>query len=279
MDTRQLKLFLNVCYTQDFSETGRNLYISRSAVIQRINKLESALNVKLFNRTTHGVSLTEAGKALKPMAKQILNEETEIIEVMQDYSKTLTVGTIYQQNPVIINKFLEEHPEIADHINIQFQEIKEVSDINNKIDIIEYYEVTKYLDQSFDFITLKLEPIYVAIPPDKILGKKKIINLSDLNGMAVDIEKEGVSLISDKIKDTIEKKYPRIKLKSFGIYNSSFFATARLRHEIIIIAQGMQNYVKPFVVRPLNIKEKAQYGLYYRKKTSKLVTDFMKNFK
>ncbi len=35
---------------------------------------------------------------------------------------------------------------------------------------------------------------------------------------------------------------------------------------------------KPYVLRPLNVSEKALYGIYYRKKPSNLVKEFIKNF-
>ena len=40
METKQLAIFLDVCKTQSFSETSRNMYITRSAIVQHINKLE-----------------------------------------------------------------------------------------------------------------------------------------------------------------------------------------------------------------------------------------------
>ena len=39
METKQLAIFLDVCKTQSFSETSRNMYITRSAIVQHINKL------------------------------------------------------------------------------------------------------------------------------------------------------------------------------------------------------------------------------------------------
>lgn len=277
METKQLAIFLDVCKTQSFSETSRNMYITRSAIVQYINKLEKYLGVKLFHRNSHGVKLTDAGKALIPLAQNMVDTNDSIIQTMHNFSNTITIGTIYLQKPNLITKMLNDRPKYAKKIQIKFQELNNIKQINSQIDIIEYYEVTKYLDQSFNFLKLEEEPIFIALPPNHKLARKDSIDLKDLEGYTVAIEKSGVSVIGDKVKEKLEK-YPQINLKSYGIYNSSFFATAQYNNYLICIAKGMGIDTTPYVLRPLNVSEKALYGIYYRKKPNNLVKEFIKNF-
>lgn len=277
METKQLAIFLDVCKTQSFSETSRNMYITRSAIVQHINKLEKYLGVKLFHRNSHGVKLTDAGKALIPFAQNMVDTNDSIIQTMHNFYHTITIGTIYLQKPNLITKMLNDRPKYAKKIQIKFQELNNIKQINSQIDIIEYYEVTKYLDQSFNFLKLEEEPIFIALPPNHKLARKDSIDLKDLEGYTVAIEKSGVSVIGDKVKEKLEK-YPQINLKSYGIYNSSFFATAQYNNYLICIAKGMGIDTTPYVLRPLNVSEKALYGIYYRKKPNNLVKEFIKNF-
>lgn len=253
------------------------MYITRSAIVQHINKLEKYLGVKLFHRNSHGVKLTDAGKALISLAQNMVDTNDSIIQTMHNFSHTITIGTIYLQKPNLITKMLNDKPKYAKKIQINFQELNNIKQINSQIDIIEYYEVTKYLDQSFNFLKLEEEPIFIALPPNHKLARKDSIDLKDLEGYTVAIEKSGVSVIGDKVKEKLEK-YPQINLKSYGIYNSSFFATAQYNNYLICIAKGMGIDTKPYVLRPLNVSEKALYGIYYRKKPSNLVKEFIKNF-
>ena len=52
-----------------------------------------------------------------------------------------------------------------------------IKQINSQIDIIEYYEVTKYLDQSFNFLKLEEEPIFIALPPNHKLARKDSMSI------------------------------------------------------------------------------------------------------
>ena len=56
--------FYMVARCGNLSEAARKLFISQPAVSKAINKLEEELNVRLFDRTSRGVILTEAGELL-----------------------------------------------------------------------------------------------------------------------------------------------------------------------------------------------------------------------
>jgi DNA-binding transcriptional LysR family regulator len=57
-----LRAFVKVVETGSFSEAGRQMRLSRSAVSKHVADLESELGVQLLNRTTRHASTTESGK-------------------------------------------------------------------------------------------------------------------------------------------------------------------------------------------------------------------------
>lgn len=63
MNIAQLKTFVNLAKTLNYSETARSLFISQPAVTQQIARLEAELGVRLFERSRRGVALTSAGKS------------------------------------------------------------------------------------------------------------------------------------------------------------------------------------------------------------------------
>lgn len=72
MNTFQLTCFLAVAEYLNFTQAANHLHVTHPAVSQQIQSLEKELNVKLFERSTRSVRLTEEGKAFLSDAQQIV---------------------------------------------------------------------------------------------------------------------------------------------------------------------------------------------------------------
>ena len=72
MNTFQLSCFLAVSEYLNFAQAAKQLHVTHPAVSQQIQSLEKELNVKLFQRTTRSVKLTDEGKVFLWDAKQIV---------------------------------------------------------------------------------------------------------------------------------------------------------------------------------------------------------------
>lgn len=68
-----IQLFLRVVQTGSLSAAGRETGMSTPSVVRHINNLEAALKVRLLNRSTRRLSLTEAGEIYKNGAEKILS--------------------------------------------------------------------------------------------------------------------------------------------------------------------------------------------------------------
>ena len=72
MNTTQLECFLAVADNLNFSRAAEQLRLTQPAVSHQINSLEDELGVKLFNRTSMSVRLTQAGYLYTQYAGEIL---------------------------------------------------------------------------------------------------------------------------------------------------------------------------------------------------------------
>jgi DNA-binding transcriptional LysR family regulator len=70
--------FAAVADMKSFAKAGRRLHMGAPTVTKRISLLENQLGVRLFNRTTRVVSLTQDGERLLPEAKQLLDTANEV---------------------------------------------------------------------------------------------------------------------------------------------------------------------------------------------------------
>src|SRR3990170_292814 len=73
MELRHLTYFVAAAERLNFSRAAEELHVAQPAISQQIHALERELGVPLFERVGKRVSLTEAGKALLPHARQILS--------------------------------------------------------------------------------------------------------------------------------------------------------------------------------------------------------------
>ena len=117
MEIRQLEYFKEIADTGSINEAARRLNMSQPPLSSQLRRLEDELNVRLFERTKKGVSLTEAGKLLYTHAERILDYtrsaaiEVSNAEKRQILRLGLTPTTVTVLMPAII-RFSKQHPKI-----------------------------------------------------------------------------------------------------------------------------------------------------------------------
>ncbi len=90
MDINQLRYFVTVAETLNFTEAARRHFISQPAISSQISALEQTLNVKLFHRSSHDVRLTDAGRAFWDDAADILQR----LESAQARARNISEGRV-----------------------------------------------------------------------------------------------------------------------------------------------------------------------------------------
>ncbi len=74
MDIYQLRYFLAVVETRNFSRAAERVFVSQPTLSAGIKKLEQDLGVILFNRGNRDISLTDAGRRFLPRARTVIYE-------------------------------------------------------------------------------------------------------------------------------------------------------------------------------------------------------------
>ena len=117
MELRQLRYFIAVAQTLNFSEAARRLFITQGTLSQQILQLEDELGSKLFDRSSHSVMLTEAGMELLPLAQKTIQDSelcsTHLMDLRKLLAGTLSIGltqTFRQLFTDTLNNFTKLYP-------------------------------------------------------------------------------------------------------------------------------------------------------------------------
>lgn len=117
MDLRQLEYFREIADTGSINEAARRMNMSQPPLSYQIKLLEEELNVRLFERSRSGVTLTDAGKLLYSRAGELLSYAGSTKQELASFGKKrvlrlgLTSSTVAPMMPHIA-QFARENPEV-----------------------------------------------------------------------------------------------------------------------------------------------------------------------
>ncbi|MGC5341633.1 LysR substrate-binding domain-containing protein [Streptomyces sp. DT24] len=117
-DPTQLRTFLAVAQTLNFTQAARRLGVRQSTVSQHVRRLEDATGRPLFARDTHRVDLTEDGEAMLGFARTILRAQERATAYFTGtrLRGRLRFGAsedfVLTRLPEILESFRHDHPEV-----------------------------------------------------------------------------------------------------------------------------------------------------------------------
>ncbi|MEI8623868.1 LysR family transcriptional regulator [Pseudoalteromonas sp. B137] len=131
---KSIQVFEQVAQQQSFSRAAESLNLVPSAVSRQINELEKWLDIRLINRTTRSLSLTEDGKAYLLKLSDIRSQVTELrrSKTQQQQIK----GLIKITAPIMIGQYmlpvaLAEFKELHQDVDLA------ISLMNRKVELVE----------------------------------------------------------------------------------------------------------------------------------------------
>ncbi|NRG17487.1 LysR family transcriptional regulator [Rhizobiales bacterium] len=116
-----MQVFVAVADAGNFARAGAKLNLSPPAVTRAVSSLEERLGVRLFNRTTRSLSLTEAGEDYLSECRRLLEDIEGVEQIVRGRAATAS-GHLRVTAPVtfgrkcttpLLSDFLDVHPQIT----------------------------------------------------------------------------------------------------------------------------------------------------------------------
>ena len=278
VDLELYRIFTIVANEKNITKASEKLNISQPAVTKHIKNLENALELRLFNRTNHGIELTSDGQKIYEEAKEAV-ETLNSIFVKYGKNRNINLGvhvSMYKMFSKILTKFSNINENIT--INISDTDLinmlaPDLSDMiakleNEKLDIIISKKTDNYNHNKIEFIKVgEIQDILVVKNDSKLLGKQ--IGIEDIIGMQICLPRKGSATTNNFLK-ALEIEEDKLVNAKYITYNAMLDIIEDDNEIIGLIS-------KEYIEKELNNKEISElttefkippieYGVYINKK-------------
>lgn len=200
MTIRHLRIFKTVAECGKMGAAAEKLFISQPSVSQAIREIEDHYGVKLFERLSKKLYITESGEKLLKYARYMLQsfDEMELQlkhtgeNVCLRIGATITVGACMLQP--IIKGFEEQYQEIQNRIVVNNTNVIEQMLLKSELDVgiiegkIEHPELIKY--------TMCEDHLVLVVGKSHPLYQKTTVEMSQLEGQDLICREEGSGIRS-----------------------------------------------------------------------------------
>ena len=189
MEMHQVRYYLAICDTLNFSRAAELCHVSQPSLTQAIKKLEDDLGGALFFRERNRIRLTDLGRTVRPHLEQILAEmqaaKSDAHHFLKLDKAPLKVGVMVTIGPArlapFLSKFNREYPgiEVELHEGREEELLKRL--MSGDLDVAATAPVTQ-LDAEFATYDLYTEAYVVVFPKGHRFEAHKSVRLVDVSG-------------------------------------------------------------------------------------------------
>lgn len=185
---RDLRYFVAVAEELHFTRAAERLYVSQPALSKQVRALERHLGAELFRRDPQGVTLTEAGEALLPHARRVLDawsEGSAALDAARAAARgTLVVGMSTSPGrggllPAIRSRFTAAHPDTVLRLRQVSWEDPTAGLADGDADIAFVWLPLPDAER-YGWTVVAEEPRLVALPETHRLASRPEIDFADL---------------------------------------------------------------------------------------------------
>ena len=191
MELRRLAHFVAVAEESSFTKASHRIHLGQSALSVSIKSLERELGSLLFDRTTHQVELTDAGKALLPEARATLAAaeaaRDAVDAVTGGLRGTLKIGIMQSLSVIdlaaLLTRFHRERPDVELRPRpASGGSAEHVRDVASGAVDLAFVSVAGQRVPGVTLTALTTESILLAVPPGHRFESRASVRMSELAG-------------------------------------------------------------------------------------------------
>ena len=220
----QIDTLIQVANAGSFSKAADKMYITPVSVMSQINALEKRIGVKLFERTNHGVELTDAGKSLYHDAQQLIAASERAIDRARQIAgagqAVIRIGTSILRPCKQLMDLWAKADDGTQPFQIKLVPFEDdpasitamMKSLGNEIDCFVGPCDSAAWKESYSIYPLGICKCCIAVSRRHRLAKKEILCWDDMAGETLMLVKRAQSSVVDRIRDEIETFHPYIHI-------------------------------------------------------------------
>jgi len=183
---RQLHAFVTIGRLRSFTRAAEALHATQPALSAQVRELERALGVKLFDRSTRSVTLTQAGHDLMPAVDNALGDLGAVVARARDVARLdtgrVTVAALPSLAatvlPGVVARMRDLHPGIA--VTIEDALAERIVGLVRTEQVDLALTSAPPTDPQLEFAPLLTDRMVAVLPPAHPLARAKQVRLLDL---------------------------------------------------------------------------------------------------
>jgi DNA-binding transcriptional LysR family regulator len=284
MYNQQLETFIAAADAGSFSKAGEKLYVTSAAVIKQINILEARMQVKLFNRSNKGITLTKAGESFYRDAKYILQYMDDSVlrarQAMQKEESVIRIGTSPITPAQVLLDLWPSLHEACPGLRFQLvpfentpENAKEILEhLGNHIDMVAgVFDEDLLHQRNCQGLILKREPVCLAVSLKHLFSARRRLSMRDLYGQHVMLIRPGAFREVDRLREDLNTHYPEIHLEEFSFYNTDIFNQCEQGNSLLMAVESWKNVHPLLKIIPVDWDYSIPFGLLYSAHPSDIV--------
>lgn len=277
MELRQLRYFVKVAETLNFSEAARAMCVTQSTLSQQIKQLEDELGEQLLMRSSHNVALTEAGKTILESAKSAIYDAELCKERINDLNRlstgTLNIGVTYSFSPILtetISTFMKSYPKIK--LNVLYKPMGELMEAlkERTVDFVLAFKPSKEIEGIESHILFQNYLSAVVGKGHPLAGMKRV-SLQELERYDLALPSKGLQ--ARNALEELVTPYTKLNIKIELNEVNILLELLRNSNMVSILAEATTHNKREVVAIPIDVPNNEMSGCVhvlkdaYRKKS------------
>ena len=183
---RQLRAFATIGQLGSFTRAADALHATQPALSAQLNELEGALGVRLFDRSTRSVTITQAGRELLPVVTKILDDvrlvQTHARDVAQKNIGRVVIAALPSVSstllPQAVVRFRARYPGVA--ITLRDALAERIARMIRDDEVDFGLTSAPAADPGLDFTPLASDRMVAILPRNHPLATAKRVDLGQL---------------------------------------------------------------------------------------------------